>query len=46
MGLGGASISSWDDMKTTFLEKCHDYCWTRDQREELFRMSHREEEIL
>jgi hypothetical protein len=33
-------------MKQTFLMKYQDYCRTRDQREELFKMSQKEEEIL
>lgn len=33
MGLGVSSISSWEDMKKTFLEKYQGYCRSRDQRE-------------
>jgi hypothetical protein len=46
MGLGGDSITSWDNMKLIFLGKYQDYCRTRDQREEIFKMSQKEEESL
>jgi hypothetical protein len=46
MGLGVDSITSWDNMKQTFLKNYQDYCKTRDPREELFKMSQKEEESL
>jgi len=46
MGLGPASISTWNGMKETFLSKYEDYCRTRDLREEIFRMTQKEEESL
>lgn len=38
MRLGPASISTWNDMKETFLSKYQDCCTTRDLREEISRM--------
>jgi hypothetical protein len=46
MGLGGQTISSWDEMKQSFLGKYQDYYRTRDQSEEIFKMSQKEEESL
>jgi len=46
MGLGPASISTWNAMKEMFLSKYQDYCRTRNLREETFRMTQKEEEIL
>lgn len=46
MGLGSASIQTWGDMKETFLSKYQDYCRTRDLREEIFRMTQKEDESL
>jgi hypothetical protein len=46
MGLGGNSIKTWDEMKQRFLQKYQDYCKVRDIREEIFRMTQKEEETL
>jgi len=46
MGLGSASISTWNDMKETFLSKYQDYCRTRDLRQEIFRMTQKEDQSL
>ena len=46
MGLGGNSIRTWDEMKQRFLKKYQDYCKVRDIREEIFRMTQKEEETL
>lgn len=46
MGLSFATIWTGGDMKTTFLSKYQDYCQTKDLREEIFRMTQKEEEIL
>ena len=46
MGLGGSSISTWDDMRTAFLEKYQDYCKSRNIKEELFKFSQEEDESL
>lgn len=46
MGLGLASISTWNYMKETFLSNYQDYCRTRDVRVEIFRMMQKEEESL
>jgi hypothetical protein len=43
MGLGGNSINTWDEMKQKFLKKYQDYCKVRDIREEIFKMSQKEE---
>ena len=39
MGLGSASIWTWNDMKETFLSNYQDYYRTRELREEIFRMT-------
>jgi len=46
MGLGGNTIHTWEEMRQTFLKKYQDYCKARDIREEIFKMSQREDEIL
>jgi len=46
MGLGSDSIRTWSDMKEFFLSKYQDYCRTRDLREEVFRMTQKEDESL
>ena len=33
MGLGGRSITTWQEMRTTFLENYKDYCKARDIKE-------------
>jgi len=38
MGLGGDTITSWDQMKEAFLNKYQDYCRSRDLKEEIFKM--------
>lgn len=46
MGLGFASTRTWNDMKETFLSKYQDYCRTKDLKEEVFKMSQKEDESL
>jgi hypothetical protein len=46
MGLGGSTISTWDDMRTTFLGKYQDYCKSRNIKEELFKFAQKEDESL
>jgi len=46
MGLGSATLRTWSDMKEAFLSKYQDYCRTKDLREEIFRTTQKEEEIL
>jgi hypothetical protein len=46
MSLGGENISTWVQMRQLFLNKYQDYCRTREQREELFKMSQKEDETL
>jgi hypothetical protein len=46
MGLGGKSISTWEDMQTTFLEKYQDYCKSQNIKEELFKFTQKEDESL
>ena len=44
MGLARKSIQTWDDMKQKFLIKYQDYCKSRDAREEMCKMSTKEDE--
>jgi len=46
MSLGGHVITKWDQIKEKFLAKYQDYCWTREKREELFKMVQKEDENL
>jgi hypothetical protein len=46
MGLGGISISTWDDTQTTFLEKYQDYCKSQNIKEKLFKFIQKEDESL
>ena len=46
MGLGSDTNWTWGEMKTTFLTKYQDYCQTKDLREEIFKMTQKEEESL
>ena len=46
MSLGGRTITNWDRMKQVFLEKYQEYCNTKDKREELFKMVHKDDESL
>jgi hypothetical protein len=46
MGLGGSTISTWDDMQRTFLEKYQDYYKSWNIKEELFKFAQREDESL
>ena len=39
-------ITTWNQMKDKFLAKYQDYCWTREKREELFKMVQKEDENL
>jgi hypothetical protein len=46
MGLGTNAIKTWDEMRKTFLEKYNDHCTNRGMREEMFKMTQKEEESL
>lgn len=46
MSLGEHTITSWDDMKETFLQKYQDYCGPRDAKNDIFKMQQTEEESL
>ena len=46
MSLGGHVITTWDQMKESFLAKYQDYCGTRERKEELFKMVQKEDENL
>jgi hypothetical protein len=46
MGLNGDSIQTWDEMKKVFLKKYQDYCKGRELREEIFKMTQKEDESL
>ena len=38
MGLGAHSIRTWEQMKTTFLDKYKDYCMPHNLKYEAFKM--------
>jgi hypothetical protein len=46
MGLGGKTITTWEEMKTTFLDKYQDYCKSRDVKEEIFKIVQKEDENM
>jgi len=46
MGLGGRSITTWEAMRTTFLEKYQDYHKSQDIKEELFKFIQKEDENM
>jgi hypothetical protein len=46
MGLSGNNISTWEEMKKEFLDKYQYYCKNRDCKDEIFRFSWKEDEIL
>lgn len=46
MGLGGHTINSLDDMKTSFLTKYEDYCRNMELKKEIFKMFAKDNETL
>ena len=38
MGLGESTIRTWDDMKTSFLQKYKEYCKPKDSRYDIFKI--------
>jgi len=46
MSLGEHIITSWDDMKATFIQKYQDYYRPRDANNDIFKMQQTEEESL
>jgi len=46
MGLGGGVINNWDQMKESFLKKYHDYCRSRELKDEILQMTARPNETL
>ena len=46
MGLGAHFIRTWEEMKTTFLEKYKDYCMPHNIKDEIFKMMQKEYENL
>ena len=46
MGLGEHTITSWDDMRKIFLKKYQAYCRSKDLKDDIFKMSQQEDEIL
>ena len=46
MGLGGWTINSWDEMKTSFLKRNRDFCKTKELKDEIFNMTTKGNEIL
>ena len=43
MGLGQFTISTWDDMKTSFLRKYQEYCKPKDSRHDIFKIQQLED---
>jgi hypothetical protein len=46
MGFGGNNIGTWVDMKKAFLKNYQDYYKDKDCKEEIFRMTQKEDKIL
>ena len=46
MSLGGETVATWEQMKQVFLGKYQEYCRSKDKREELLKMMHKDEESL
>ena len=46
MGLGGKTITTWEEMKTTFLDKYQDYFKSRDVKEDIFKIMQKEDENM
>lgn len=46
MGLGGNTISSWEQMRRVFLSKYQEYCKTRDIQDEIFTIVQNNDETL
>ena len=46
MGLGEHTITSWDDMRKIFLKKYQAYYRSKDSKDDIFNMSHQEDESL
>ena len=46
MGLGGNTITSWDQMKRVFLSKYQEYRKTRDMQDEIFTIIQDDDETL
>ena len=46
MGLGEFTMRTWDDMKTSFLQKYQEYCKPKDCRHDIFKIQQLEEESL
>jgi len=46
MGLGGQTINSWDEMKTSFLKIYQDFHKTRQLKDEIFKMTVKDNETL
>ena len=43
---GDYTIRSWDEMKTSFIKKYHQYCRSKDSHNYIFKMKQQEEESL
>ena len=46
MGLDGWVINYWDEMKTSFLKRYQDFCKTRELKDEIFKMTTKDNETL
>ena len=45
MSLGRDSITNWNQMKQSFMNKYREYCRARERKEELFKMNKKEESL-
>ena len=46
MGLGGNTITSWDQMRRVFFSKYQEYCKTGDMQDEIFTIIQDDDEML
>ena len=46
IGMEGNTIRTWHDMKQGFLKKYEDYCKSRDIKEEIFKITQKNDESL
>lgn len=46
MGLGTHTIRTWEEMKRVLLEKYMDYCMPHNLKDEVFKMTQKEDESL
>lgn len=46
MGLGGNTITCWDQMKRNFMKNYQEYCKTREMKDEIFTITQNDDENL